>query len=360
AGRRIWMLDYYAPSPVDGKMIRLRESSGTENEKAARNMLRNKVADCNVASRKETDVETPAHRRVTVAEVLDDYLRKLRLEEAKGVRNEEYRLGKDSPLRRELGFQEAAALTARGLEKYAEARRKSGRSNATINRDLEGLRAALRHAAKGGRVLRLPVFPEKLRERVRQGWYTAEEIEKLCSSSPWWLAEMIRFAFATGWRRGELLGLRWDWVDREAREVRIPDSKSGEGRVVPIAGELVGIMERAWERRRILRRDGTIAMAESEWVFHDAGRAITRKRFVRAWKGARKAAGLEERLFHDLRRSGARRLINAGVPQSVAMKILGHETPSMFRRYNIVETSDQARALEQVAKVSDGHRNGHR
>ncbi|HTO86242.1 MAG TPA: hypothetical protein VMR54_01775, partial [Thermoanaerobaculia bacterium] len=52
------------------------------------------------------------------------------------------------------------------------------------------------------------------------------------------------------------------------------------------------------------------------------------------------------------RRCGARRLIAAGVSQAVAMKITGHKTPSMFRRYQIIETADVARALEQVA----GHR----
>ena len=51
------------------------------------------------------------------------------------------------------------------------------------------------------------------------------------------------------------------------------------------------------------------------------------------------------RLFHDLRRCAARNLLAAGVPQAVAMKIIGHKTDSMFRRYAIVTAEQQREAL---------------
>ena len=86
-----------------------------------------------------------------------------------------------------------------------------------------------------------------------------------------------------------------------------------------------------------------------------------------AWTAARKAAALPHRLLHDFRRAAARRLTNAGVPQSFAMRVTGHKTPSMFRRYSIVETADMARGLERVAVREEGakvrrigHRDGHR
>lgn len=161
------------------------------------------------------------------------------------------------------------------------------------------------------------------------------------------LAEMMRFAFATGWRRGELLALRWEAIDFEQSEIRLFDSKNGEGRVIPIAGELAPIMERLRASRTVNRPDGSVAL--SEFVFHDAARPITKRRFVRAWNRTRKAAKLEGRIFHDFRRSGARRLINAGVSQAVAMRVSGHKTPSIFRRYQIVETADVAQALRRVA-----------
>ena len=154
-------------------------------------------------------------------------------------------------------------------------------------------------------------------------------------------------AFATGWRRGELLSLCWEWVDSESGEIRLPDSKNGEGRVILIAGELVSIMERLTKARAVRRADNSVVLAET--VFHDDAQPITRKRFVLARIAARKVAKLDGRPFHDFRRSAARRHIAAGVSQAVAMQITRHKTPSMFRRDQIVESPDLARALDRVA-----------
>jgi integrase len=351
------MLRYYAPGP-GGRMVRVKESSGTADEKAARNVLKDRIAAVRVARKDGGAVELPVNRRVTVAQVLDDYLQDLRLREAKGVWNEEYRLGEDSPLRAALGGKLVSSLTRELLAGFAEDRRKAKKSNATSNRDLQGLRSALRLAKRAGRIFGVPddAFPEKFRERVRRGFFDTDEVERLCKAAVPWLAEIVRFGFATGWRRGELLGLRWEWIDLEEGEIRLPDTKNGEGRVIPIAGELVAIMERLKAVRTVERGDGSAMLSET--VFHDEGKEITRKRFILAWNEARKAAKLAGRHFHDFRRSAARRLIAGGVSQAVAMKITGHLTPSIFRRYQIVETSDAAIALERVAEHKEKRSGG--
>jgi integrase len=345
-GRPVWMLDYYGE--IGGKRVRLRESSGTTDREKARSLLRSRVESAHVAAKVGAEVETSAHRRFTVAQALDDYLKDLALREKKSAKGERYRLGPESPLRQALGAVKVCALSRSRLVRYAEERRADGMANKTINNDLCGLRSALLLAEESGKVLRLPAFPGKLRERVRQGFPDAAEPEALAKVAPPWLAEMIRFAYATGWRRGELLSLRWEWIDFDASEIRLPDSKNDEGRVVPIAGELVDIVERLRRARTVTRTGGSVVLAET--VFHAAGEPITRKRFVLAWNAARKAAGLPHRLFHDFRRAAARRLTNAGVPQVVAMRITGHKTPSMYRRYSIVETGDMAKALAALTK----------
>ena len=87
--------------------------------------------------------------------------------------------------------------------------------------------------------------------------------------------------------------------------------------------------------------------------------------FRRMWAKACDAAGLPGLLFHDLRRTAARNLRRAGVPETVIMKIGGWLTRSVFERYAIVSRNDIADAmlkLQRNEKANDlqiSHSIGH-
>jgi integrase len=157
--------------------------------------------------------------------------------------------------------------------------------------------------------------------------------------------DIARFGYLTGWRRGEIVSLRWDAVDRQGREIRLRTSKNGEGRVLPITEDLSPLIERRWTARTIQKKDGTAKI--SEFVFHRDGQQVVD--FRKPWKEGCKAAKIGHRLFHDLRRTAVRNMIRAGVPQSIAMSISGHKTVSMFMRYNITSASDKIDALRKTA-----------
>jgi integrase len=82
-------------------------------------------------------------------------------------------------------------------------------------------------------------------------------------------------------------------------------------------------------------------------VFRRDGRPI--KSLRRAWRTACKDAGLPGLLPHDLRRSAVRNLERAGISRSVAMKLTGHKTEAVYRRYAIVAESDLRDAGTKLA-----------
>jgi integrase len=60
--------------------------------------------------------------------------------------------------------------------------------------------------------------------------------------------------------------------------------------------------------------------------------------------------------FHDFRRTAARNMIRAGVPQSIAMRVIGHQTDAMFNRYDITDNRDKLAALLAVRRFVEQQR----
>jgi integrase len=125
--------------------------------------------------------------------------------------------------------------------------------------------------------------------------------------------------------------------------LRAENSKNGEARKITLNGELEELLERRKVARHIETKTGALL---AELVFHHDGNPIVDMR--KAWAAACKMAGVQGRLFHDLRRTAVRNMVRAGVPEKVAMSISGHKTRSIFDRYNIVSEADLREAMQKT------------
>ena len=197
------------------------------------------------------------------------------------------------------------------------------------------LRAALKRALDTDRRLSftLPKFPMVREDNVRRGFINEAEFERLYRVLPYpGLRALAACSFYTGVRKGELIAVDWPHVDLNASLITIFDTKNGNPREVPV---FQGLMQESL--CDCLAECKQLGQGRNA-VFTYEGRRIGD--FKRAWKTAVVRVGHPDLLFHDLRRSANRNMRDMGVPQGIRMGIMGHQTPSMDKRYGIVDRTD--------------------
>jgi integrase len=324
---RTWWLKYYRSGQP------FYESSESSKCSDAQRLLEQRRAEIYTGTHLDS-----AARRVTVAELLDDLVRDYRIN---GKAHKWAGLVVRRHLQPAFGSVLAVRLKADAVKRYIEQQQASGAANATINRALALLHRAFTLGKASGKVAVVPLLPRQLEENnIRKGFFERGEFLAMRAALPDYLKPVITFAYYTGCRKGEILSLRWRQVDLLERVIRLEPgtTKSGEGRVIALAGELYEVLA----MHRAIRDQ---EHPDCPWVFFN-GDGKPLRNFRAAWESAAKQAGLVDgagrptKLFHDLRRSGVRNLIRAGVPERVAMAISGHKTRSVFDRYNIVSEAD--------------------
>jgi integrase len=321
--------------------VQHRESARTTSEQEAIAHLRKRVeefAECKyVGSR-------PG--RVTVADLLKLVTADYATTGNRSGRTLKYRV---AALASELGRLHVTNVSSSAVEAYKANRLSEGKAKATINRELACLKRAYRLAESNRPpLIRANCVPsiELYRENnVRRALLDYTDYVALLAQLPAPIDDAATFAYLTGWRRAEVLGLTWLEIDRAHGLITrsTAQSKNGDPRELPLSPALSALIEKRWQARVVGGRSGPRVC---ERVFHRNGEPV--RDFRSAWRKAVQAIGKPGLLFHDLRRAALTNLVQAGVGEQVAMRISGHRTPSVFRRYRIVSTDDVLAALART------------
>lgn len=261
------------------------------------------------------------------------------------------------------------AITPMVWDKFKAKRVKAGVKPATINRDLDRLKAALGQATKWGvievnplagverikrgieeRVRYLSPAEEKaLREaladreedakarRERFNHWREQRHKDLLPAVEGYsdhIMPMTLIALNTGLRRGEITQLTWDDIDIPGKmlTVRAGYAKSGKARHVPLNTEALRVLEQ-WREH------------------HPDGRLFRLTCTAKSWGRLMERAGLEDFRFHDLRHDFASKLVMAGVDLNTVRELLGHGDIKMTLRYAHLAPEHKAAAVELLGRT---------
>lgn len=330
---------WWAKYRQGGRIIK--ESTGTAEKSEAKRFL--KLREGAVAAGK---LIAPRSDKITMAHLADG----IRQDYAANDRSTdrlEFALAHVLDPDHGLGHLRAVDVGAPEITRYVAMRKAAGAANGTINRELGTVGRMFSLASD--RLPRAPKIRKLAENNVRTGFFERDQFERVRDSLPECYRGVVTFAYITGWRvRSEVLTLTWTQVDFTAGTVRLEpgSTKNGDGRMFYMTSELRATLEAARAYTDAITGAGTI----TPLAFHRNGRPIAG--FRKAWMRACKVAGCPGRIPHDFCRTAVRNLERAGVSRSVAMKMVGHRTEAMYRRYAIVPEGDLREGAAKLDKLN--------
>ncbi|MCZ6481605.1 MAG: site-specific integrase [candidate division NC10 bacterium] len=204
---QVWWIKFY-----DNGRPRY-ESSGSRKETDAKRLLSLRLGQV-----VEGKCPAPEVQRITFEDLARDLETEYR---ANGRRSLGHLVVRIAHLRRFFCSMRATSITTSEVQKYIVKRQSEGASNATINRDLAALTRMFSLALQAEKMRHKPRVPHLVENNVRQGFFEYEDFEKVRDALQEHLRPLVTFAYHTGWRKSEIINLRWDQVDLHTATVRL-------------------------------------------------------------------------------------------------------------------------------------------
>jgi integrase len=160
---------------------------------------------------------------------------------------------------------------------------------------------------------------------------------------------IVRIALETGMRASEILTLRRTQVDLKRRIVRLLDTKNTTPRTVPLSAAATELFREAINH--------PIRPIDTDLIFFgEPGRDGKRRpyQFNPVWLNIKRALGLTDVHFHDLRHEAVSRFVEAGLSDQEVSAISGHKSMQMLKRYTHLRAEDLVARIDEAAQRRRG------
>ncbi|MHB1752188.1 MAG: tyrosine-type recombinase/integrase [Acidiferrobacter sp.] len=262
----------------------------------------------------------------TLHEALDRYAREI----VPGKKNADREGRRVKGLQaRTLARRSMASIQGKDIAAFMQQRQAEGAGPNTVRLDLALLSHLFNVARTEWGMASLANPVEMVRKPKLPGGRTrrlvADELPRLLAAAHAYGGEtgpLITWAIETAMRRGEIAAMRWDHLDRKARVLLIPETKTGTPRRVPLSTAALGVLDQL--PRRL---DGRVWGMRPDSI-------------SQAFERVCKAAGIEGLTFHDLRHEATSRLFEKGLNPMEVAAITGHKTLQMLKRYTHLRAED--------------------
>jgi site-specific recombinase XerD len=260
-----------------------------------------------------------------------------------------------------LGHKHMGAISAPDVAVFVNQMRTQGYAPGTCNRALVLLRygftLALRWKVAG--IDSNPVTEIKnLRDDNKlERFLTNEQMSSLMAavreSDSGMLQHIVLFLLYTGARKREVLDATWADVDWQRKSWRIPKTKSGKIRHIPLSAGAVQLLSTLREMTEQLGGMNSVAKGQlaTRHIFANPQTGVPYTSFYYSWDAARKRAGLPDLRVHDLRHSFASFLVNAGRSLYEVQELLGHADIRTTSRYAHLSRERLFDAVESVPNI---------
>lgn len=259
-------------------------------------------------------------------------------------------------------------LTKADIAKYRDEVHKRT-SVATANKSLKYLRVALGAAYKDGlaqdnAAAKLDILKRREADRSARRPFTVKELKTILAHASGEWKGFILFGLYTGQRLKDIARLTWDNVDIETEELRFVTAKTGRRMVIPLAAPLLAHLQSTPagddasaplfpEAHAIASKEGSDSRLSQQFhgILVAAGMADPRTK-AETGVGHSNRRPVSEISFHSLRHTATSLLKNAGVPESVAMDIIGHDSTAISRHYTHIDSRAKKLALKKLPVIS--------